>query len=128
MDNDEPEEEDMASGMLINKSKLEATFTSLDKPQSMILVSNNNKDDDKNEQELANLSYEKEMKRLISYINEQITFYSDLCLGRNYIWKRTLESIFPMQFVFAQIYNKKIFKGNSFDFSIKIHWISLKIK
>jgi len=36
---------------------------------------------------------------------EQLRFYSDLLLGRNYLWKTKLEKKFPIAFVFDQISN-----------------------
>lgn len=106
-------EEDMNNSniSLANKSRIDATFQSLDKATSSIFPSVTMKEEEKDDQLLMTQNHEKDMRSLIEYLNEQITFYSDLCLGRNYIWKRTLEAIFPIQFVFAQIYNKKIFKG-----------------
>jgi len=39
------------------------------------------------------------------YFQEQLKFYSDLLLDRNYLWKMKLEKKFPINFVFEQIYN-----------------------
>ena len=112
----EVEEEDHHSGVsmsLINKSRIDVTVNSFDRAGSIVVpgINNKEKEEEKSEQTLANDNFIKEMNQLISYINEQLIFYSDLCLGRNYIWKKSLETIFPIQFVFNQIYNKKIFKG-----------------
>lgn len=104
----EVEEEMEKSIFLTKNTKLDATFNSIDRGVSSIFPM---KEEEKDDQANENQKLQKEMKSLINYINEQIIFYSDLCLDRNYIWKRTLESIFPIQFVFSQIYNKKIFKG-----------------
>ena len=35
-------------------------------------------------------------------------FFSVLLLGRNYLWKMWLEKMFPMKFVFEQIYNSEL--------------------
>lgn len=108
LENDIEEDINNSNISLANKSKIDATFQSFDKATSSIFPM---KEEEKDEQLLVTQNHERDMRSLIEYLNEQITFYSDLCLGRNYIWKRTLEAIFPIQFVFAQIYNKKIFKG-----------------
>lgn len=104
----EVEEEMEKSIFLTKNTKLDATFNSIDRGVSSIFPM---KEEEKDDQANETQKLQKEMKSLINYINEQIIFYSDLCLDRNYIWKRTLESTFPIQFVFSQIYNKKIFKG-----------------
>jgi len=46
-----------------------------------------------------------------SYLLEQLNFFSDLALGRNYLWKTVLEKIFPINFVFSQISEEKLSKG-----------------
>lgn len=108
-----PDEEGDNSNVM-NKSRFDATFNSFERAATGNAVSgmlpNLAKEDEQNDDN-KNEAYEQQMDKMISYLNEQVTFYSDLCLGRNYIWKRTLENIFPIQFVFSQIYNKKIFKG-----------------
>jgi len=44
----------------------------------------------------------------MDYFNEQLRFFSDLLLGRNYLWKTTLEQYFPLKFVFDQINNENL--------------------
>lgn len=104
-------DEDYELSNIMNKSKIDATFISLDKGTTVVSgFLPTSKEEEKGE-DGKNEALENQMDKMISYLNEQLIFYSELCLGRNYIWKRTLENIFPIQFVFAQIYNKKIFKG-----------------
>ena len=109
---DDPDEEGDTSNIM-NKSKFEATFQSIDRAITGLsgILPVLSKEEEKNPEEFKNDVLEQQMDKMISYLNEQITFYSDLCLGRNYIWKIFLEKVFPIQFVFTQIYNKKIFKG-----------------
>jgi len=47
-------------------------------------------------------------KREMVYFQEQLKFYSDLLLDRNYLWKMKLEKKFPIKFVFEQIYNSAL--------------------
>ena len=49
-----------------------------------------------------------------AYLLEQLNFFSDLALGRNYLWKTILEKIFPINFVFSQISEEKLSKGSIF--------------
>lgn len=44
----------------------------------------------------------------MSYFLEQVSFYSTLLEGRNYLWKMRLEKQFPAGVVFEQIYNEKL--------------------
>lgn len=39
------------------------------------------------------------------YLVQQLKLFSDLALGRNYLWKTHLEKIFPIDFVFSQIFD-----------------------
>ena len=55
--------------------------------------------------------------KLIVYINEQIKLYANLAITRNSLWKKHLDSIFPIKLLFNQINNKKLLKGKkNYDF------------
>lgn len=43
--------------------------------------------------------------KAISYFAEQLRFYADLSISRNYLWKNQLENAFPIKLVFEQISN-----------------------
>lgn len=47
-------------------------------------------------------------KEDVKYFQEQLGFYSDLLVGRNYLWKSLLEENYPLEFVFEQISNEDI--------------------
>ena len=55
-----------------------------------------------------------ENHKILGYLNEQINFFADLARSRNYIWKKDLEEIFSIQFIFSQIHNKNLFTGEIF--------------
>jgi inositol 1,4,5-triphosphate receptor type 1/inositol 1,4,5-triphosphate receptor type 3 len=40
------------------------------------------------------------------YIIEQLTFFSEVCLGRNFLWKKELGAQFEKSFLFRNIWNK----------------------
>ena len=46
-----------------------------------------------------------------SYLLEQLNFYSDLALGRNYLWKRVLDLKFPITFFSNQIAEPNLLDG-----------------
>ena len=41
----------------------------------------------------------------LSIVEEQLRFYSDMSLERNYLWKIHLEDKFPSEYVFKAIWN-----------------------
>lgn len=43
---------------------------------------------------------------LNQYLISQLRLYSDLALSRNYLWKTYLDKIFPIQFVFDQVFDE----------------------
>ncbi|EGR30288.1 MIR domain protein [Ichthyophthirius multifiliis] len=44
----------------------------------------------------------------IQYLIEQINFYADLSLSRNYLWNKYLEKKFPIQFILQTIFNENL--------------------
>lgn len=102
IDNDEENLTDTAK--LKKNLESQATMTMIFNDRNSILNTLKDEDDDSEAKKERNL--------LLAYLNEQIYFFADVSLGRNYIWKQQLESVFSIQFVFTQIFNKKLFKGN----------------
>jgi len=45
---------------------------------------------------------------ICNYLMEQFRLFSDLTLGRNYLWKSYLGDLFPMSYVFEKIFDKNI--------------------
>jgi hypothetical protein len=35
----------------------------------------------------------------LQYLIQQIEFYSDLCLSRNYLWNKKMETLFPLGYI-----------------------------
>lgn len=110
VDNDD--ENSIDSGKFKKNLESQATMTMIFNEKNSHL--NTIKDDDEDAEA------KKERNLLLAYLNEQIYFFADVSLGRNYIWKQQLESVFSIQFVFAQIFNKKLFKGSFFFFLYRI--------
>lgn len=54
-----------------------------------------------------------EYKEDVNYFTEQMRFFADLCLGRNFLWKAYVEQYFTAQSVFDLMYNNKLSTGNS---------------
>ncbi|KAL4438749.1 hypothetical protein ABPG74_013422 [Tetrahymena malaccensis] len=44
-----------------------------------------------------------EINSKLQYLIQQIEFFSDLCLGRNYLWSNKMMSIFPFEYITQQI-------------------------
>ncbi|EWS73528.1 inositol-triphosphate type 1 protein (macronuclear) [Tetrahymena thermophila SB210] len=44
-----------------------------------------------------------EINSKLQYLIQQIEFFSDLCLGRNYLWSNKMMSIFPFDYITKQI-------------------------
>ena len=61
--------------------------------------------------------------KLIVYINEQIKLYANLAITRNSLWKKYLDSIFPIKLLFNQINNKKLLKGQT-NYDIKVLFLN----
>ena len=87
-----------------NNLESQATMTMIFNDKNSLLNTIKDEDEDTEAKRERNL--------LLAYLNEQIYFFADVSLGRNYIWKQQLESVFSIQFVFSQIFNKKLFKGS----------------
>ena len=56
-----------------------------------------------------------------SFLEEQLNLYSDLAVGRNYLWKTFLESRFPQDYVFKAIWNQEFSKSK---FSL-VHFLKI---
>lgn len=44
----------------------------------------------------------------LNYLIEQIKFYSDLALSRNFLWKNELDQIFPILYVVGKIFSENL--------------------
>ena len=64
------------------------------------------------------ICFDKKFSKTYKYLLEQLKLFANLVYDKNFLWKKKLENIFPLDFIFSQITSDRISDSNKYSYKI----------